>query len=237
MGEGWPGMPQAPWRGGKVVGIDWGPEGVASRDRQAERRQSTRRRILEAAVQVFAERGYHDAAVDDIVRVSGTSKGAVYFHFPNKQGIFLALAEFLAGQLIERMDTAIASERGGIAKVDAALRTVLQAFSSHRNLARILLIEVVGRGSDPKLLALRARLVGTIKRHLDRAVEEGSIPVQDTEVAAMVWLGAINEVVTRWLHSDSADPLERYLPPLRLLLLRSVGYATGPDAPLLQDGV
>ncbi len=209
------------------MAIDWGQEEkVRSGDRQAERRQSTRRRILDAAVQVFADRGYHDAAVDDIVRVSGTSKGAVYFHFPNKQGIFLALVEFLATQLIDRMDSAIASEKGGIAKVEVALRTVLEAFASHRSLARILLIEVVGlgRGFDPKLFALRARLTEAIKRHLDRAVADGSIPPQDTETAARVWLGAINEVVTRWLYAESAEPLERWLPSLRALLLRSVGY-------------
>ncbi|MGE5620535.1 MAG: TetR/AcrR family transcriptional regulator [Sphingomonadaceae bacterium] len=210
------------------MAIDWGDEGEAQgSDRQAERRKSTRRRILEAAVQVFAERGYHDSSVDDIVRASGTSKGAVYFHFPNKQGIFLALVEFLAGRLIDGMDAAIASERGGIAKVEAALRTVLEAFATHRSLARILLIEVVGlgRGMDPTLFALRARLTEAIKRHLDRAVADGSIPPQDTETAARVWLGAINEVVTRWLYEpEGAETLEQRLPPLRALLLRSVGY-------------
>lgn len=209
------------------LAIDWGQEEeVESGDRQAERRRSTRRRILDAATRVFAERGYHDTAVDDIVRASGTSKGAVYFHFPNKQGIFLALVEYLAGQLIDRMDSAIASEKGGIAKVEAALRTVLEAFASHRSLARILLIEVVGlgRGFDPKLFALRARLTEAIKGHLDRAVADGAIPPQDTETAARVWLGAINEVVSRWLYAESAESLDRWLPSLRVLLLRSVGY-------------
>jgi len=221
------------------MAIDWGQEeGVRIGDRQAERRQSTRRRILEAAVQVFAERGYHDAAVDDIVRASGTSKGAVYFHFPNKQGIFLALVEFLANQLIERMDSAIASEKGGIAKVEAALRTVLEAFASHRSLARILLIEVVGlgRGLDPKLFALRARLTDAIRRHLDRAVADGAIPPQDTEAAARVWLGAINEVVTRWLYAEGSESLERWLPSLRLLLLRSVGYPVDADGETGRQG-
>ncbi|MHB8991724.1 MAG: TetR/AcrR family transcriptional regulator [Chloroflexota bacterium] len=210
------------------MAIDWGQEEELQRGgRQAERRESTRRRILEAAVQVFADRGYHDSSVDDIVRASGTSKGAVYFHFPNKQGIFLSLVEFLANRLIDGMDSAIASEKGGIAKVEAALRTVLEAFASHRSLARILLIEVVGLGSgmDPTLFALRARFTGAIKRHLDRAVADGAIHPQDTETAARVWLGAIAEVVTRWLYeAEGAEPLEAWLPSLRALLLRSVGY-------------
>lgn len=181
---------------------------------------------MDAAVRVFAEKGYHDTAVDDIAQASDSSKGAVYFHFPNKQGIFLSLVEYLAGQLIDRMESSIASERGGIAKVEAALRTVLETFASHRNLARILLIEVVGlgHGFDPRLLAVRVRLTDAIKRHLDRAVADGAIPGQDTETAARAWIGAINEVVVRWLYSDPPERLEDSLPALTALLLRSVGY-------------
>src|SRR5207253_5988757 len=44
-----------------------------------------------AALEVFAGKGYHRAIVDDIVRASGTSKGAVYHHFPNKEAVFVAL--------------------------------------------------------------------------------------------------------------------------------------------------
>lgn len=196
-------------------------------DRQAERRRSTYRRIIDAAARVFAEKGYHDTAVDDIVRASNTSKGAVYFHFPSKQAIFLSLVEYLAGQLVDRMESAISLQKGGIAKVEAALHTVMDTFASHRSLARILLVEVVGlgHGFDPKLLAIRVRFTDAIKRHLDRAVADGSIPPQDTEVAARVWLGAISEVVVRWLYTDPPEPLERSLPALRTLLLRSVGFS------------
>ena len=59
----------------------------------------TRGRILEAALEVFARKGYHRARVDDIVRASATSKGAVYHHFPNKQAVFLALVDDFAARL------------------------------------------------------------------------------------------------------------------------------------------
>lgn len=201
-------------------------ERVPAVDRQAERRHSTRSKILDAAVRIFAEKGYHDTAVDDIVRASSTSKGAVYFHFPNKQGIFLALVEYLANQVINRMEDSIGTEKGGIDKVDAALRTALEFFGSHRNLARILLVEVagLGHGFHPRLLVLRVRFTSLIKKHLDRAVADGSIPSQDTEVAARVWLGALTELAVRWLYAENEESLEKQLPALRALLLRSVGY-------------
>jgi len=201
-------------------------EATQGSDRQAERRESTRRKILDAAVRVFAEKGYHEAAVDDIVRASSTSKGAVYFHFPNKQGVFLALVEYLSGQVIDRMELAIDAEKGGINRVDSALRTALQFFGSHRSLARILVVEVLGLGNSfhPRLLSLRVRFTELIKKHLDRAVADGSIPIQDTELAARVWLGALNELAVRWLYAESEESLEAQLPALSALLLRSIGY-------------
>src|SRR5690606_21591095 len=101
----------------------------------------TKRRILEAAAEVFSEKGYYATAVDDIVRASDTSKGSFYHFFPNKQGIFLSLVDHIYSVLLRRVEGAIERERGALNKVDAALRTVLGEFARHRRLARLLLIE------------------------------------------------------------------------------------------------
>src|SRR2546430_1359427 len=49
--------------------------------------------LLEAAMDVFAERGYRDASVDEIAERAGYSKGAIYFHFSGKDDLFFALLE------------------------------------------------------------------------------------------------------------------------------------------------
>ena len=59
----------------------------------------TRYRILNAAINVFSQKGYHDTRVDEIVRAAETSKGGVYFHFPSKQDIFLGLMDEFADLL------------------------------------------------------------------------------------------------------------------------------------------
>ena len=64
------------------------------------RKDATRHALLEAALNVFGEKGYHGAAVDDIVDRAGRSKGAAYFHFPSKAAIFRALVRELANQLV-----------------------------------------------------------------------------------------------------------------------------------------
>jgi AcrR family transcriptional regulator len=202
-----------------------GHERSGMRDKDA-----TRQRILDAAEEVFAEKGYHGAVVDDIIRVAKTSKGGFYFHFPSKQGIFLALIDALAPKLMAAVDRAIEHEDTAAGKVDAALRMVLEQFSRHRRLSKILLVEAVGlgHGFDEKIVEIRGQFAGMIRRYLDLAVAEGVIAPLDTDVASYAWFGAINEVVVRWLVTPDPEPLERALPTLRALLLRSVGMPTSP---------
>ncbi|HET9981810.1 MAG TPA: TetR/AcrR family transcriptional regulator [Ktedonobacterales bacterium] len=204
----------------------------ATRDKDA-----TRQRLLDAAEAVFADKGYHGTVVDDIIRASDSSKGGFYFHFPNKQAIFLALIDKLVPKLAAAIDRAIAAETDPIAQLDAALRTVLETFGRHRKLSKILLIEAVGlgHGFDEKLMRTRGRFAGMIQEHLDRAVAAGAIAPQDTTLVSWAWFGAINEIVVRWLTTGEPERLEDILPPLRTLLLRSVGVVI-PAAPSPPEG-
>lgn len=192
---------------------------------QPRDKDATRQRILDAAEAVFAEKGYHGAVVDDITEVAQTSKGGFYFHFPNKQAIFLALIDALSPRLAITVERAIADEPSAIAKVDAALRIVLETFARHRRLSKILLVEAVGlgHGFDEKLMVVRGQFIALIKRYLDEAVAANAIAPLDTDIAACAWFGAINEVVVRRLIIGQPEPLDAVLPGLRLLLLRSVG--------------
>ncbi|HLV99152.1 MAG TPA: TetR/AcrR family transcriptional regulator [Ktedonobacterales bacterium] len=202
-----------------------GNERSGGRDKDA-----TRQRILDAAEEVFAEKGYHGTVVDDIIQKARTSKGGFYFHFPSKQGIFLALIDVLAPKLMAAVDRAIEDEDTATGKVNAALRIVLEQFSRHRRLSKILLVEAVGlgHGFDEKIVEIHGQFAGMIQRYLDLAVAEGVIEPLDTTVAAYAWFGAINEVVVRWLVTPNPEPLEHSLPTLRALLLRSVGMPVAP---------
>jgi AcrR family transcriptional regulator len=57
------------------------------------RRQQTREYLLQAAAQVFAERGFYAATLDEVAATAGFTKGAVYSNFKNKEDLFLALLE------------------------------------------------------------------------------------------------------------------------------------------------
>jgi hypothetical protein len=75
-----------------------------------------------------------------------------------------------------------------------------------------------------------ARLIGG---YLDDAVAAGAIPPLDTQVTSVVWFGALNEMVARWLLAEHPAPLEDSYPALRVVLLRSAGV---PEARIAVDG-
>ncbi len=193
----------------------------------ADRRErpETRERILSAAVEVFAEKGFRHSAVDDIVARSATSKGSFYHFFPSKEGIFLALLERLGALLLVRVERDVQRSSGALARVDAALSAIFAILAEHRSLARILVLEApgLGHGFDGRLFELHRRFAAFISARLGEAARDGSIPPLDAELTAYAWLGAIHEIVLRWLNTGTPEPLTAAVPELRALLLRSIG--------------
>ncbi len=185
----------------------------------------TRSRILDAALDAFSSKGYHDTRIDEIAEQSGTSKGSIYFHFPNKERLFLALVDQFANLLERRVNEAIQHEHEGIQRVRVALESVLATFGKYRRPAKLLLVQAVGLGSvfEKKRLEINDRFADLIRKYLDEAVAVGDIPPADTEIIAHAWMGAIYGVVIRWVYTGEPEPA-RILSALLPSLLRSVGY-------------
>lgn len=183
--------------------------------------------MLDAALEVFSRDGYGNAAIDDIARASATSKGGLYFHFPSKQALFLALLDEAGALLLRRVEQAMAAESDPLAKGDAALWAVLSTFGKNRTLARLLLVEALGAGREfnAKLGELHAAFASKIARYLDEAIVAGALPPNDTALAGVAWFGAVNQVVTRWVLTGEPDRLEDAYPALRRLLLHGVAGA------------
>jgi TetR/AcrR family transcriptional regulator, fatty acid metabolism regulator protein len=186
----------------------------------------TQQKILDAAIDVFAQKGFHDTRVDEIVDVSKTSKGAVYFYFPSKQDIFLAIVDKFANLLEERLKTSISRESSGVERVSVALQVCLKTFEQYRSLAKVFLVQAAGLGVvfEDKQIAIHDRFARLIREQLDDAVEEGDIPPIDTEVAAYIWMGAIYDMVIRWVRTGQPEP-SRIFPTLQVMLLRSIGVS------------
>lgn len=191
----------------------------------------TREKILEAALQVFSSKGYHDTRLDEIVEASGTSKGSIYFHFPNKERLFVALVDKFSELLERRVTESVAHNAPGMVRVQAALEAVLNTFGKYRRPAKILLVQAAGLGSifEQKRIEVHDRFSDLIKHYLDEAVALGEIDALDTEIVSRAWMGAINELVIRWVYTGEPQP-SQIIDTLVPMLLRSVGYNAQTEA-------
>ncbi|MEM9773797.1 MAG: TetR/AcrR family transcriptional regulator [Chloroflexota bacterium] len=187
--------------------------------------ETTRKKILDAAMNVFANKGYHDTKLDEIANESSTSKGSIYFHFPNKERLFLSLVDQFADLLEKQTRDAIESQPKGIGRVEVALRTVLETFAKYRRPAKILLVQAMGLGQpfEQKRMEINERFARMIADYLQEAYEKGEIPAKDIdlEFTAHAWMGAIYHLVIRWVYTGEPDS-QKIVTELVPTLLRSV---------------
>ena len=183
----------------------------------------TRERILEAAESVFADNGYHEALVDEIGQRTSISKGGLYFHFPSKEDLFFAVMDRLADKLVTRAEKAALEAESPLRAAEAAIDEVLSTLSGQKRLARLLIIQgyTMGNAFESKRAEVFDRFACVIGKHLRAAKEAGQIREENTDLASLVWLGAMNEVVVHWLFADGSSPKD-VMSDLKSLLLASV---------------
>lgn len=204
------------------------PTETDGRSRRAhEARETRRRQILEAALTVFAEHGYHQTTVTDLVRAAGVARGTFYLYFDSKQAIFHELLDGLLAELrasIVGVDTSPGAAPIQ-AQLTATLHRILQALANNRALCRILFREAIGLDDDVdrKMQAFYERLRGYIQVALENGQRMGFVRDLDTRVAALAGLGSVKEVVSRTLvHGDDEVDLHAVAADLLAYNLRGV---------------
>ena len=185
----------------------------------------TEGRIFDAATDVIAQKGYSGAGIQEIIDLSGTSKGSFYFHFPSKEAMAFALVERMCDRLVKKVQKSIKSEPTPLHRLVTSVDVLMATFGSQRKVAQVLLLNVIGHGkaTDKKFLPIRERFSSLIKDELDCAVDTGQIDPQDTSLMSEMWVGALHEVILRWLLKGKSCSLIGNVSELTKALMKSVG--------------
>jgi AcrR family transcriptional regulator len=172
---------------------------------QPERRAATRRALLDAGRELFAERGFAAAGQEEIVERAGVTRGALSHHFATKQGLFRAVVESLETELAARIaeaamrgDTPMDQLRlGCLAFLDAALDPAVR---------RIVLLDA------PAVLGWQAWRemdttygLGLVSEALDHCMEAGLMTRRPVQPLAHILLAALNEAAMLVANAD--DPV------------------------------
>lgn len=119
---------------------DHTPTPASGRRTQAERREQTRRALIEAATALFAEHGYVDTAREEICARAGVTRGALDHHFDGKKGLFRAVAEDVEVRLNQRIAEAAMLASDPVEALKAGCHKYLDT-ATEPDVRRILLLD------------------------------------------------------------------------------------------------
>jgi AcrR family transcriptional regulator len=166
-------------------------------------REERQAQILTAALQTFADKGYHGASITDIVEAAGVARGTFYLYFDSKNAVFLELLEQL-----------LTGFRHGIIGVDVSpeapplldqlvgtIERLLLAATSSRAVATLIFREtgVLDPEVQERVLDFEQRLHTYVEDALARGVRLGLLRQHDTDVVATCVYGAIRQVLYRYV--------------------------------------
>lgn len=161
--------------------------------RQAQRSEATRRKLMDAAIELFAERGFAGTATEDIVDRAGVTRGALYHQFTDKADLFRAVVEELEAEVMRRVVRSLTKVEdpwdqlisGCEAVLDAALDPAIQ---------RIVILDAPSVLDWEEWRALEERYgLGLVRTGLENVMNAGIVRSGPVEPMAQMLLAALTQ--------------------------------------------
>ncbi len=202
-----------------------------SSEKTRQKKDAKRTAMMQAAVQVFAEKGYFAATVRDVVKAADVAIGTFYFYFPDKETLFVHLYEETADFLLQTIDQAVRSRSDLAQQLSRGIQAYLNIAIYEPAVIQLLLVGGVGAvpSLEAKRLAFRERLVRLWQRPLDQAIDAGVIPDQNSRRVAEAFAGAFDEVILQLLATpEPEEEVGAVIQELTLFSLRAVAFKGTP---------
>jgi AcrR family transcriptional regulator len=175
------------------------------RDARVERR---RQRIVEAALFLFATRGYNVTSVDEIVGRAKASKSAFYEFFTSKEHCFRELLAQEGGALIHEVLTDAATGHNHRERLRLGIMRFVRSCFERSSVARLLIVESVGlsAGVDDVRHDLQGRFASAVAEEVRHALlHDAFYADKDPQVFGRAVVGAVNDAVAYFLTHPGAD--------------------------------
>jgi TetR/AcrR family transcriptional regulator, fatty acid metabolism regulator protein len=165
-----------------------------------------RRLILDAAVRVFARRGYHGSRVGDIATEAGVAHGLLYHYFASKDEVLATVFRENFGELLARFRAVEASDEPAAEKLEGIAKILLRTWRNDPDLVTVMVREVA---RSPQLQA-QVDEVREAFAILQRVIEQGQADGTfrsdlDARLASWIVYGGLEEVLTGWVLGQLPD--------------------------------
>ncbi|MGN6371968.1 MAG: TetR/AcrR family transcriptional regulator [Solirubrobacteraceae bacterium] len=161
-----------------------------------------RRSILDAAVKVFAQQGFHACRVSDIADEAGVAYGLVYHYFPSKDEVLNTLFLERWGVMLDVIREIDAQEMAAREKLGAIASFIVDSYVHDPDLMKVIIVEVTRAANSfgQTHLGQIRDAYGLIAQIVTKAQDDGLFKTDiDAQFAAMAFYGAIEQVLTGWI--------------------------------------
>jgi AcrR family transcriptional regulator len=168
-----------------------------------------RKLILDAAIRVFAEHGYHGARVGDIAEDAGVAHGLLYHYFASKDDVLRTIFTENWGELIERFRAVELAAEPPLDKLEGIAKILLRTWRNDPALVTVMVREV----ARSHQLQDRVDDVREAFAIVQRIIEEGQTSGEfrtdvDARLASWVFYGGLEELLTGWVLGQLPDSEE-----------------------------
>ncbi len=206
-------------------------EGRRYRGKSAEeRRADQRQRLARAAIEEFADRGYHKTSVEDIVRRAKTSRTAFYAFFDNRDDAMYGALQMSLRLLLDHVQAALYAAKPGDDLLAVAITAYVEYLAIDQSAAAIMLMEA--RGASPEVNMLRSRtrreladLIRDMWAEFDRPAAEGKY----AQTISMGVLGIITESMLHLAETGRLSEAPEHVPAVITAVNRVLGRPENPE--------
>ena len=183
----------------------------------------TREDILEAAAQVFRQKGFHGASMQDIAKAVSLQKASLYHHVSSKQEILLALLDRALELLLERISSISNQDIPANEKLQLMIRTYLQILAENTDLSAVLLFEhrSLERKQHARHVPNRDKFEMLWREVLEEGVRAKLFKCDDPALTARAILGIMNWTIT-WYHPNGSLEIDEIADHYSHLLLNGL---------------
>ena len=162
--------------------------------------EEKRRQILDAAVRVFARKGFHTSRVGDIAEEAGVAHGLLYHYFSSKHEVLETVFRENWSVLIERIHAVEESGERAHDQLRHVAAIVLRTWLHEPDVVRVLVREIARSPEVQERIGELVKPIASIQRIVERGQAAGELRSDlDPALAAVVFYGAIDELLTGWV--------------------------------------
>ncbi|MFD3516572.1 TetR family transcriptional regulator [Streptomyces sp. NPDC058657] len=181
-----------------------GTEGVGDEDRAwSEVAPEAARRLLVAAVDAFAERGYHATTTRDIAGRAGMSPAALYIHYKTKEELLHRISRIGHDKALRILETAADGDGSAAERLTDAVTTFVRWHAAHHTTARVVQYELDALATEHRseIVELRRRSDAAVRRIINDGVKAGEFDVPDVSGTTLAVLSLCIDVA-RWFNVE-----------------------------------